>query len=899
MGEQHAVGTQLVDLLFAEAGVGLCLVVPDGSIVRANAEWLRSTGRSREESIGRTIIEVLPQSREEAIALFARARAGHRVEIPRYRRRVGGRETWWEGSMSPVQMDGATGLLITIRELIAHHARSGHLYGGIRGEGPGRRFEAYFSNAAVGAVELDLEGRVQLVNDRYCEITGYTRQELLEMTAVDLRLPDERAPLRERIAGHIPHGQEHFDEEARYLRKDGTVIWVRVTAGLVRDAAGHQLRCTAIIDDITDAKRTQEALRASEAQARARALELQAVLDAVPAAVLITREREARRVTCVNRFCDEMLRALFGEDPPESAPPGRPSPCRIVRGGAEVPMDQFPLHAAAATGVEIRDYEFELLCGEGAPRAFLGNVSPLLGADGRPGGAVGAFLDVTARNETERRLRLFARVVETSSEFIGLCTPDMKPLFVNEAGRRMVGLDSMEDVLRTTLMDYFWPEDRPRIESEAIPALVREGMWSGEVRFRNFRTGAPIPTIWNARVFKDDAGAPVAWATVSPDLTMLKQAEAALREANARLTQADQRKDEFLGVLSHELRNPLAAIRSGTYALGRLPADSQEATGVRRIIRRQSEHLTRMVDDLLDVTRISHGQIELRRRRIDLREPAVRSCEDHRASFEREGVELRSDLPASPVWIDADPARISQVLGNLLHNAAKFTPAGGQVVVAVAACGGAAELRVRDTGIGMRAEDLDRVFEPFAQSQQGLARTKGGLGLGLALSKALVTLHGGSIHARSDGPGRGSEFWLVLPLASAEARASEPPETRGPAGGRLVLLIEDNVDTCEALSVALGLDGHVVRTAHEGGTGIAMAHELKPDVVLCDIGLPDMDGYEVALRMRADEALRSTRLIALSGYARPEDKARAQEAGFEAHVAKPADPAELRQILSA
>jgi signal transduction histidine kinase/CheY-like chemotaxis protein len=374
------------------------------------------------------------------------------------------------------------------------------------------------------------------------------------------------------------------------------------------------------------------------------------------------------------------------------------------------------------------------------------------------------------------------------------------------------------------------------------------------------------------------------------DVTELKQEEAALRES-------DRRKSEFLGVLSHELRNPLGSISSSIHVLNRVPAGSWEAASARQIIQRQTVHLTRIVDDLLDVARISTGRIELHRSRIDVRELVSRSCADHRDSFDRKRLELHQRLPAAPAWIDADATRLSQVLGNLLHNAVKFTPAGGDVTVEVAAQGGSVELSVRDTGVGMRPEEVERMFEPFAQAEQGLARTQGGLGLGLALSRGLVELHGGSMRARSNGPGRGSEFQVLLPMAEpAAGAAARGPGT--PAGGRLVLLIESSSDACESLSMALSLAGHRVRTAHDGKTGIAAAREFRPDAVLCDIGLPDIDGYQVARTLRSDEALRATRLIALSGHARLEDRRRAAEAGFDAHVLKPPALDELAELLA-
>jgi signal transduction histidine kinase/ActR/RegA family two-component response regulator len=380
--------------------------------------------------------------------------------------------------------------------------------------------------------------------------------------------------------------------------------------------------------------------------------------------------------------------------------------------------------------------------------------------------------------------------------------------------------------------------------------------------------------------------------TVAFDITDRKRSEDALREA-------DRRKNEFLAVLSHELRNPLAPIRNSIWVLNRVSADSSDAKSAMQVLHRQAQHLTRIVDDLLDVARISRGRIDLRRGHVDLREVVLRSCEDHRSSFEEKEVELRHEMTEAPVWGDVDPTRISQVLGNLLHNAAKFTPARGTVTVELASRGGCAELRVRDTGVGMRPEEVEHMFQPFAQAEQGLARMKGGLGLGLALSKGLVELHGGSLRGRSDGPGRGAEFLVLLPLAAAPAgtiTATAPAAST--AGGRLVLLIEDNVDTCESLSLALTLAGHRVRSAHDGRTGIAAAREIRPDAVLCDIGLPDMNGYEVAQTLRADEALRSTRLIALSGYARPEDRERASEAGFDAHIAKPPELDELAEVLA-
>jgi CheY-like chemotaxis protein/two-component sensor histidine kinase len=315
------------------------------------------------------------------------------------------------------------------------------------------------------------------------------------------------------------------------------------------------------------------------------------------------------------------------------------------------------------------------------------------------------------------------------------------------------------------------------------------------------------------------------------------------------------------------------------------------------VIRRQTDHVTRLVDDLLDVTRIARGKIALERTRVDLRDSVQRTTDDLRSLFAEAGVELHVDDTSGPIWIIADPTRITQVLGNLLQNAVKFTPAGGSATVTLAAKGDHAEMRIRDTGVGMEPRAIERMFEPFVQAEMTLARTKGGLGLGLPLVKGLVELHGGTVAARSEGLGRGTEFVVRIPLAETEADTGR--ERRKAVGARpwTVLVIEDNLDAGQTLAEILELQGHHTRVARDGRTGLKLAREMHPEVVLCDIGLPDIDGYEVAREFRCDEALRGTRLVALSGYAQPEDQQRAREAGFDAHVAKPPDIEELAKLL--
>ena len=371
-------------------------------------------------------------------------------------------------------------------------------------------------------------------------------------------------------------------------------------------------------------------------------------------------------------------------------------------------------------------------------------------------------------------------------------------------------------------------------------------------------------------------------------------------EARVSLEEADRGKNQFLAMLSHELRNPLAPIRNSLSILDRAAPGGEQARRAQAVIDRQVTHLTRLVDDLLDVTRISRGKIQLRRERLDVCDVVHRAIEDSRWSFEQNGVELQVTVPEVPLWHDGDGTRIAQVIGNLLHNSAKFTQAGGAATISVESNVSLrrAIVRIRDTGVGIAPEMLPRVFEPFAQADTTLDRSKGGLGLGLALVKGLVEMHGGTVSVESEGLGKGAEFTVRLPLGSVELPAAAPVRSAVTGGPRRVLVIEDNVDAAESLREVLELGEHTVEVAFSGAEGIEKARAFRPEVVLCDIGLPGMDGYEVAKAMRAEPALKSVALVALTGYAGPEDVARSREAGFDHHVAKPPGMEKLEQILA-
>jgi PAS domain S-box-containing protein len=365
------------------------------------------------------------------------------------------------------------------------------------------------------------------------------------------------------------------------------------------------------------------------------------------------------------------------------------------------------------------------------------------------------------------------------------------------------------------------------------------------------------------------------------------------------LREADERKSAFIAVLSHELRNPLAAIRTHLYLLEHSEPGGEATARATKVIDRQVGHLVGMVDDLLDVTRITQDKIELRRQLLDVNALVRETLEDNRSHLERGGVVFELDAADPPLYVNADGARIAQVITNLLTNAAKFTPAGGRARVTVRAGDDRTViLSVADSGIGIDPALRPQLFQPFMQGDRTLDRTGGGLGLGLALVRGLVELHGGSISVESGGRGSGAEFTITLPLADTRATPAPEPPALPTVRAKKVLVIEDDLEIADGLQAALQIGNYEVAIARTGQAGLDTARTFGPDAVLCDIGLPGLDGYAVARAFRADAALRSTFLVALSGYAQAEDVARARAAGFDRHLAKPATIEKVLRVLA-
>jgi CheY-like chemotaxis protein/two-component sensor histidine kinase len=354
-------------------------------------------------------------------------------------------------------------------------------------------------------------------------------------------------------------------------------------------------------------------------------------------------------------------------------------------------------------------------------------------------------------------------------------------------------------------------------------------------------------------------------------------------------------------MLAHELRNPLAPISNAVRALRLSPSQDPATSAAAGMLDRQVGQMARLVDDLLDMSRITRGKIELRRQRVELRSIVEQAVDAVRASYLNLHHELTVTQPSEPIYLDADPARIAQIIGNLLNNAGKFTDRGGVIALSVARSGDQVVITVRDNGIGIDPDDLPRVFDMFAQVDTSLERSRDGLGIGLTLVKTLTEMHGGTVIARSDGRGRGSTFSVTLPMAATDLSVpvSAPLTKAGPVpSSRRVLIVDDNPDGAESLALLLEFSGYEVHRASDGEEGLVAAHRLQPDVVLLDIGLPRLNGYEVCARLRQSETTRDLMLIALTGWGQEEDRTRSRAAGFDAHLVKPVDHDRLLALLA-
>jgi PAS domain S-box-containing protein len=500
-----------------------------------------------------------------------------------------------------------------------------------------------------------------------------------------------------------------------------------------------------------------------------------------------------------------------------------------------------------------------------------------------------------ARREAAAELReseaRFRNMADNAPVMVWVTEPDGAGTFLSESWYRFTG-QTPEESLGFGWLNAVHPDDRPQVEAHFAAANAHRAPLRMEYRLRRadgsyaWALDAAAPRFGPEQRFLGYIGSVI-------EIQDRKQAEEALREQ-------DRRKDEFIATLAHELRNPLAPIRNGLEIL-RLATDNRAARDrAREMMERQIQQMTRLIDDLLDLSRISRGKIELQKERVNLATALHHALETTRPLLEHAGHRLEVELPASPVVVEADPTRLEQIFANLLNNATKYTEPGGTLSVRAEVHGEQVWVRVRDSGIGIPPEQLSEVFEMFSQVGRAQHRTGGGLGIGLNIVRRLTEMHGGSVTAESAGPGHGSEFTVRLPVVSAGTALAPQPEQPpvSAAPGLRVLVTDDNVDAAYSMAAMLEIMGHEVEMAHDGLQALEQLSVFHPDVLLLDIGMPNLNGYETCRRLRQLPEGETIHVIALTGWGQEEDQRRSREAGFDQHLVKPVEPAVLERLLA-
>lgn len=662
------------------------------------------------------------------------------------------------------------------------------------------------------------------------------------------------------------------------ISRDGRETPIDDSGAPIRDAEGRVAGVVLVFRDVTKRHQVEEEL---EHQRRL----LQTITDNA-ASMLLMMDPQGRTTfanPAAERITGFRAEELIGEPLHEKIHYARPD-------GRPYPVEECPLDNALPLQEAVRAHEDVFIRKDGTFFPVRCSARPVL-RNGEPVATVIEAQDVSEESRVADALRKreerFRAIADRS--VTGIAEVDLagRYLFVNDRYCETLGRRREELLDGMRMQDVTHPDDlSPNLLR--FERLVREGQ-PFLIEKRYVRPDGSIVWVNNSvSGVRGDDGRVEGVVAVSVDVTDRKRAEDELREAN-------RRKDEFLAMLAHELRNPLAPIRSGLDLLGLMGTDG----GIIEPMQQQVEHLVRLVDDLLDVSRIMRGKVELRRESVELASIVDRAVRTARPLIDARRHELSLELPKEPVTLDADPVRLSQVIANLLNNAAKYTEDGGRIRLSALAEDGDAVVTVSDTGIGIDSDLLPAVFDLFTQASPGIDRSEGGLGIGLTLVKSLVEMHGGSVTARSDGLGKGSAFTVRLPRGTAAAPQAAKESRPDSTGAYRLLVVDDNVAAAKMLSKLIQkLGKHDVVAAHDGRSALESAGAYRPDVILLDIGLPRMDGYEVARRLRQRPEFERTLIVALTGYGAEEDRRRSLQAGCDDHLVKPPGIETLRQVLA-
>ena len=860
--------------------------------------------------------------------------------------------------------------------------------------------------AEIGMWNMEVASHAIQTDARFRAIYGTTEECSDFSRLIAVIHPDDAPAVQKSLAAAIRlEDPTPYAVEYRVVHPDGSLRWIFAKGRSSIDGAGETRRVSSFngtVADITDRKRSEDALRASESRSRTILDSITDGFFALDSNWRFTYMNAAgeRSIDCTPGY---LIGKCFWDEYPGTVG------SEFERFYRRVAASQVSESLTAHSPDNDRWYEVT--------------------AYPAPEGLSVYFRDVTDRRKVEQERQQFAALVDASSDFIGVAGLDQRGVYVNRAGQQLVGLQP-DQISSISVLDFF-----PKSEHDRVRGLIT-GAEDGDhvvvdTWFQHLKTGQLIPVSWSFLRLRDTSGNVTGYATVTRDLTERHKAENLLRASEekrrlaldaaklgmwhvepetratttdaryraifgtteewtdylqavavihpddqpavleavaaatrlenptqftieyriahpdgslrwilangqasfmgigsarratsfdgtvaditdrkrseedrerlvVRLEEQDQRKDEFLATLAHELRNPLAPIRNGLQVMHRVSSDQEAIEKIRLMMERQVGQLVHLLDDLLDLSRISRGKIDLRKERMELVKAIEQAVEASRPSIEKAGHELLIEVPPESIYVDADLTRLTQVFSNLLDNAAKFTEHGGQVRLAVQLMGAEAVVSITDNGIGIPTHMLPHVFGMFTQVEGSLGRSQGGLGIGLSIVQRLVQMHGGLVEVRSDGPGRGSEFIVRLPVALSLVQNGPVEEAKLVRSTEClrILVVDDNLDAAETLAMLLAAEGNETRMANDGLEALDVAAAFEPDVILLDIGLPKLNGHEVCRRIRQQAWSKNTVVIALTGWGQDEDKRRTREAGFDFHLIKPVLPEALEKLLA-
>jgi PAS domain S-box-containing protein len=730
--------------------------------------------------------------------------------------------------------------------------------------------------ASIGDAVLttDTDGRVTFLNPVAESLTGRTMAEALgqPLEAVFHIINEQtRAPVENPVTKVLREGKVvGLANHTIIIAKDGTERPIDDSAAPIRGKAGEIVGCVLVFRDITDKKQAEAQVRHAGEQARTI---LESVTDAFFALDRDWRftyvNRQATRV--LERTKEQLLGSIIWEAFPGLAGSD------FERAYHRAVTERVPVSVLAFYPDHRRWYDVHAYPASNGISVY--------------------FRDVTEQRQVDSRIREAEDQVRVMADNIPqlawMTNAEGAIVWYNRRWYEYTGT-TFDEMQAHGWQSVLSADDEPRVLAGFQRQLACGEPWEDTFRLRR-HDGEMRWHLSRALPIKDEAGRVLRWFGTNTDITEQ-------RKLAADLADADRRKNEFLATLAHELRNPLAPIRTGLQVLRLAGQDPNAIEQTRAMIDRQVGQMVRLVDDLMDVSRISTGKIELRKDRVPLSVVVNSAVETSRPLIEQMGHALTVSLPKEPVIIDADLTRLAQVFLNLLNNAAKYSDRGGHIRLTAERHGSGLVVSVRDTGIGIPAEHLPQVFDMFSQVERSLEKSQGGLGIGLTLVKRLVEMHGGSVEARSAGLNRGSEFVVRLPVAvqasQTDSAGARNDASTAPKSSLRILIVDDNRDGADTLAMMLEIVGNHIRTAYDGEEALAATAEFKPDVILLDIGLPKLTGYEACRRIREQPGGKQLLIIAQTGWGQEEDRQRTRQAGFDHHLVKPVDPQALMKLLA-